>query len=103
MHRQFLVLCLFGLTLLSALNTLTAQPASPPSVPAPAQAALPSTNPPAPGTLARTNSIYGHFEDMNNLTPEERRAKMQELRQRHGITNPVPNRLVSPEERRAKI
>ncbi len=104
MERQSLILYLFGLTVMAGSSTSNAQPTAPPPAPPVVQSAQAPTNPPAPpGSLGRTNSVFGHFEDMNNLSPEERRAKMQELRQRRGLTNAAPNRIVSPEERRAKL
>ena len=41
-------------------------------------------------------------EDFKNLTPEQRRAKIQELRQMHGVSTNLPVSLTL-EERRARI
>lgn len=100
MERKYFALCLSTLAILATAGTLIAQPTAPPAAPS----SLQTSNPPTPPEiLSRTNLVPGRFVEMNNLSPEERRAKIQELRHRRGMTNVVPNPVVGPNERRAKI
>jgi hypothetical protein len=51
-------------------------------------------------STARTNSPTA-YQPFNTLTPEQRAARIQELRRLHGLTNgPVS---LTPDERRARI
>lgn len=68
-----------------------------------AQAEQAPKGPRQPGTIGNTNRPPVTVDPYANLSPEERRAKMEEWRQKRGLTNGMPSRIVSLQERRAKL
>jgi hypothetical protein len=101
---------LFSLVLLICATPLIAQQSSPPGTSpftqtnnSTAQTEQAPKGPRQPATIGNTNRPPVTVDPFANLSPEERRAKMEEWRQKRGLTNAGPARLVSPQERRAKL